>query len=215
MEVLIVKQDEDISNKFQQNILKEIIELSADLESTEKFSELNLKNDPEVMNKKKVFSISCMKSVMKSHNMHLLVVFLVIVDSICVSFELILDLVITVHNQYESNNSKSELKLITSNKTLYNADKNDPEAHKSEFNFLWLLISVQSVLKYFGLSILSFFVIEIILKIIFIPRDVIKSKWGVFDTAVVFVSFILDIILLVNKQLLHTVSGLITLFRYE
>ena len=55
--------------------------------------------------------------------------------------------------------------------------------------------------------------LEIFLSITFIPREVIKSKWGMFDAFVVIVSFILDIILLKDSQIIHNVAGLITLFR--
>jgi hypothetical protein len=89
-----------------------------------------------------------------------------------------------------------------------------PNSNNKAYNtFILFIVHFEEILKYVGLTILSFFVIEIVLKILFIPRDIIKSKWGVFDAFVVFVSFVLDLILLRNKQLLHTVSGLITLLR--
>ena len=202
-----------------------------------------------------------MQKVMRSPKLHLIVVILVVLDSICVSIELIIDIIITMNEKKELNNNNNTLTSnlirlfnnstgsffnisgfnssynnILSNISLINfydtggggglsinngaitqseSNTNYRHRHKSDADstFILFIIHFEEILKYVGLTILSFFVCEIILKILFIPRDIIKSKWGVFDAFVVFVSFVLDLILLRNKQLLHTVSGLITLLR--
>lgn len=150
-----------------------------------------------------------MKSLMKSHQLNLLVVCLVIIDCVCILLELVIDLIITVYkkdNKLETNSSlmDNSTSIIFKRYKLFNT---------FEINVVSLLISLESLLKYFGLGILCIFVIEIFLKLIFIPKDILKSIWGLIDAIVVFVSFILDILLLKNKHLLHTVTGLITLFR--
>lgn len=196
-----------------------------------------------------------MKALMRSSQLHLIVVILVILDCICVSIELIIDLVVTMnnHNEMEKNRTQHLSTLVNTNPLLHAASNTNltlllidnistnmtSETHNHSnsstnstsnnnstssndktiiikhitVDFYQILIRIENILKFVGLGILSFFVIEIFFKLCFVPRDVIKSKWGVFDAIVVFVSFILDIYLLKNKHLLHTVSGLLTLFR--
>lgn len=204
-----------------------------------------------------------MKRCMKSRRLHVIVVILVILDSICVSVELIVDLIVTVYNQHRGETSvNSTLAAILpafsnrSNHTSlvqiseyssslqsysnnhighyhdhYQQQKTSQTSHRTpsstqfthqylwsiisdmNFNYLTILISIETFFKYFGLMILSLFVVEITCKIIFIPRELVRSKWGIFDAIVVFTSFIIDIILLKDRKILHTVSGLITLFR--
>lgn len=225
-----------------------------------------------------------MKRCMKSRRLHVIVVILVILDSICVSVELIVDLIVTVYHQHHHNNSTSSSSTSSSSQfnstsssranqtsssssstnpvlpqpVIMSTSSSYPSSSSSSFNrlnspywdqqttssgvsgvgyggisptrtmsdeYLWsfisdmnltslsVLVSIETFFKYFGLIILSLFVIEIMFKIIFIPRDLIRSKWGIFDAIVVFTSFILDVILLKDKKILHTVSGLITLFR--
>lgn len=218
-----------------------------------------------------------MKRCMKSRRLHVIIVILVILDSICVSVELIVDLIVTVYHQHHHNNStfsslpppsstsssSSQFNSTNSSRTnqtstnpvlpqpvilstsstsssssypSFNHRLNSPYWHQTTSSgftptrtmsdeYLWsfisdmnltslsVLISIETFFKYFGLIILSLFVLEIMFKIIFIPRDLVRSKWGIFDAIVVFTSFILDVILLKDKKILHTVSGLITLFR--
>ncbi len=52
---------------------------------------------------------------------------------------------------------------------------------------------VENIFKYLGFSILSVFVVEIILKIIFLFNEFIKSKLEIFDAVIVIVSFIVEI----------------------
>jgi hypothetical protein len=231
------------------------------------FSNISSSNNPSSSNKSKIIDdrpMNCrtkMQKVMRSPKLHLIVVILVVLDSICVSIELIIDIIITMNEKkglnnnnitinsnllrllnnstgtffnisgYTNNNFNSSISLINfydsgggggGGVSIFNGaiTQNDPNSNyrhkqKSEAGstFILFIIHFEEILKYVGLTILSFFVCEIILKILFIPRDIIKSKWGVFDAFVVFVSFVLDLILLKNKQLLHTVSGLITLLR--
>lgn len=159
-----------------------------------------------------------MKRCMKSHRLHVIIVILVILDSLCVSVELIIDLIITVYNQ---NSMDASLNNLTNN-AISPIDKKNSTTHVStserfvwsfiknmNLNYLSILISIETFFKYFGLMILSIFVIEITCKIIFIPRELVRSKWGIFDAIVVFTSFVLDVILLKDKKILHTVSGVI------
>lgn len=59
---------------------------------------------------------------------------------------------------------------------------------------------VEAIFKYISLSILSLFMIEIILKIFILRKEMIKSKTELFDAIVVIVSFILDIVFLLHTD---------------
>lgn len=52
--------------------------------------------------------------------------------------------------------------------------------------------------RYTGLTILSIFVIELFLKIIFIPHEFFHSKLEIFDGIVILASFAIDVAFLVN-----------------
>lgn len=72
---------------------------------------------------------------------------------------------------------------------------------------------VEEVLKYLGLSILSFFMVELIFKIIFARHELYKSKLEMFDALVVVVSFTLDLIFLNNNNGADIAIGFLTLLR--
>ena len=72
---------------------------------------------------------------------------------------------------------------------------------------------VTDIFKYLGLSILSIFMIELLFKIIFLNKDIIKSKLEIFDAIVVVVSFVLELVFLGKKEL-ETIGAIISLFRF-
>jgi hypothetical protein len=72
---------------------------------------------------------------------------------------------------------------------------------------------VTDIFKYLGLSILSIFMIELLFKIIFLNKDIIKSKLEIFDAIVVVVSFVLELVFLGKKDL-ETIGAIISLFRF-
>lgn len=97
------------------------------------------------------------KSVLNSNCFQLIVISLVLVDTICVSSELI----ITIENNKYS---------------------------------LGYLKIIHNCLKYLGISILAAFLTEIFLKLIFNTREFFKSKLEIFDSIIIVISFVLDIV---------------------
>ena len=74
-----------------------------------------------------------------------------------------------------------------------------------------ILEKVQDVLKYFGLVILGIFLIEIPVKFIFNTHEFIRSKLEIFDSIIVIVSFVLDIVFFDKDA--STAFSLLTLLR--
>lgn len=103
------------------------------------------------------------KHIVTSNYMHIAIIVLVLLDSLCVTIELVIDL----------------------------EDKDDLEALKI----------TKACFKYMGLLILSIFVVEMTLKLLFIWREVIKSKLEIIDMLIVYVSFVLEIIFMNNQAL--------------
>ncbi len=63
------------------------------------------------------------------------------------------------------------------------------------------------------MSILSFFVLEVIVKIIVMPRIFLKHKLEILDAIVIILSFSLNVYLLFRKDDLESVVGLFALLR--
>ena len=72
---------------------------------------------------------------------------------------------------------------------------------------------VSEVFKLLGLTILSIFMIELVFKIIFLNKEILKSKLEMFDAFVVIVSFILEVSFFDNHQL-EAIGQITSLFRF-
>jgi voltage-gated hydrogen channel 1 len=125
------------------------------------------------------------KSFLESHRFHTIIVILVIVDCLCVAIELIIEHV-----------------------EKYVLGNNDKHSHSHLYFHI-----IENILKYTSLTILALFVIEIIVKLIFVPRIFVKLKWEILDALVVIISFGVNLYLLFNKHLVTSVGILLTLLR--
>lgn len=101
--------------------------------------------------------------ILKSNYLNVIVIILVLLDSLCVTIELIID--------------------------LENSQKSDGLKIAADF------------FKYLGLIIISTFVVEISLKIVFLWREFFKSKLDIIDGIIVYVSFTLDIVFMYNDEI--------------
>ena len=117
------------------------------------------------------------RKLLTSGYFHVLIIVLVLLDSFCVTVELVIDL----------------------------ESSGESENHS--------LRNVEEAFKYIGLSILSFFVIELAFKLIFIWHEFIKSKLEIFDAIIVVVSFILDVVFIDKKSAVATLGSIFVLFR--
>ena len=87
------------------------------------------------------------------------------------------------------------------------------ESHQEHHNLHLFFHVIENILKYTSLTILAFFVLEVIVKLIFSPKVFIESKFEIFDAFVVVISFGVNTFLLFNKHLVMSVGGLLTLLR--
>lgn len=108
-----------------------------------------------------------MKKILTSHHVHMAVIALVLLDSICVTIELV-------------------------------GSFNDIQSESVEL--------LELVVKYIGLSILSIFMFELILKIIFINKDILKSKFEIFDAVIVVISFTVELVFIQHKDYIEALG---------
>jgi hypothetical protein len=113
-------------------------------------------------------------NILNSNYAHILVIILVLIDTICVAGELIINL--------------------------------ETKSHNVHFHTL------EEIFKILGLTVLSIFVVELILKLVCMPKQWLKSKMEILDGVVVTVSFIIDIIFFENSDA-SSAFGLLLLLR--
>ena len=74
------------------------------------------------------------------------------------------------------------------------------------------LKTVGEIFKYMGLAILSTFMVELILKIVFLNKELLKSKLEILDAVIVVVSFGFEMAFINNEEL-ETVGQIMSIFR--
>lgn len=158
------------------------------------------------------------KTFIKSENFHKLIVALVIVDCLCVASELLL---LEISKYVMQNGQQKVLCMAKTLNTTHhflnksselNQHKNDSHHGSSPELHLFFEIS-EDILKYISTSILGLFCIELVVKLMLIPQIFVKSKWEILDGFVVFVSFSLNIFLIVLGDTMESVTGLLVLLR--
>lgn len=137
-----------------------------------------------------------------SSSFHTSVVVLVVIDCLCVTLELTIE---HIEKYVLDSGVKSELNkrsTVTASSKLHG---------HIDFHFYFHII--ENILKCTSIAILGLFVLEVIVKLIFVPKVFIKSKWEILDALVVLISFGLNIFLFNNKHMVMSVGGLLTLLR--
>lgn len=160
-----------------------------------------------------------MKKGLKSHWFHTSVVILVIIDCAVLTAELIIDhisdtlkesqnksktsAISNIHHHSDSNNTTDVAKYLD----IHHDD------HASGFgSWAPFFHTLEEIFKYTSLVILTIFVIEIILKLIFIPKT-FKKPLEIFDAFIVVISFGLNLYLFNKKHHIHSITGIITMLR--
>lgn len=157
-----------------------------------------------------------MKAFLNSHKFHVSVIVLVIVDCFVLTAELIID---HLNDALKDPNFSNDKKDSSMSHNLTDHSHSSQDSHNSHekssgFGSYGPLFHVlEEVFKYTSLTILSIFVVEIILKLIFIPK-IFTKPLEIFDALVVIVSFALNLYLFNKKHHIHSFTGLITMMRY-
>lgn len=154
-----------------------------------------------------------MKKVLTSHKFHVSVVVLVIVDCFVLIAELVIDHLEDALNEsigYHATKSVNHLGNHTSPISMVSSHIE----HKQTGFGAWgpFFHMLEELFKFTSFTILSIFMVEIILKLIFIPRTFCKVL-EIFDAFIVVSSFTLKILLFHREHRLHSITGLITLLR--
>jgi hypothetical protein len=175
------------------------------------------------------------KSILKSHKFHMIIIGLIVLDCICCIGELAIDFIESefIHknmrfNSLSGNHIRDHQRrsaiVNASNEYVHNGLNNSNKlfdtildsrfAQNDNIHRLDRVLTIlETCLKYTSLAILSMFLIEIIFKVIFVPKIFIKSKWEIPDAIVVISSFTINLILIHKKHAIHTIGGLILILR--
>ena len=190
-------------------------------QQTTKPKEIQIEDDEE--NKENVNDDSLvgkMRQILHSHRFHIVILILVLIDCCLVAGELIIDY-IEIHMAKDHNASKGDDKsfLLTKQSDLDQAYKNATDHHHDNHGdshhnsgFAKFLKVLELICKYGSFSILTFFVLEIIVKFIITPKNFCVC-FEVFDAVVVIVSWSVNLFLLIAGVAIHALSGLLVIFR--
>lgn len=137
---------------------------------------------------KRLTKLETIRNFLRSEKFHTIVVILVVIDCLCVTVELTLE---HIENY------------------VLKHDQKQHDHHRLNFYFHL----AEGILQYTCLTILALFVVEVLIKLAFIPRVFISSKWEILDALVVVISFGINIYLLNNKHVVMSIGGLLTLLR--
>ena len=159
--------------------------------------------------------VSCRKKVrriLRSHHFHIAVIVLVVIDCFCIGIELIIDSM-EKHLEQSDNSHLKHFNNHHSNNSDLSFTKKSQNTMQNNYIFHFILKLAENIIKYISLAIVAFFVIELIFKIIFMPKIFIKNKFEIFDAIVVVISFIISVLLIYYKSLIYTMGALVTLLR--
>jgi uncharacterized membrane protein YgdD (TMEM256/DUF423 family) len=167
------------------------------------------------------------RDTLNSPKFHFFIITLVVLDCFFVAGELIIDyieiqisktrselkhadsaeLYFTVNqhdmDQMYENDTRISDNLSLNNGTLFHVHKNS--VHKT-------LKVLEKICKYSSFTILSIFVVDILVKVFIEPGKFLKVL-ELFDAIVVFCGFFLNLYLLKSNVVIHSLSGLITVLR--
>lgn len=151
-------------------------------------------------------------TIFESVKFNFIVNVLTIIDAICtitvITFEYIM--LSLVHRDYITFK-----KLVTEGltqsipKVTVYLNKTLTRAHKIQNNFETGHLILSAII----LSIISLFIFEIILKLIFVPRIFLKRKLEIFEAVVLIITFGLDLTSTIAKNNITSIISLVTLTR--
>ena len=73
---------------------------------------------------------------------------------------------------------------------------------------------LEAVFKIGGVIILSLFMVELVMKLIFVNKDILKSKLEVFDACIIFISFTAEMIFIANEDVQNEMEAIGIRFTY-
>lgn len=146
-----------------------------------------------------------------------LIIFLVGLDCFCIGIELLIEFIelSLIKQEYYFTKEHFFQDLIKLNDTYIMLNTSSTFFHLiSETSKLHkTLFYLENFFKYLGTSILGLFIIEFVIKAIFIPMNFFIKIWEFIDAVIVLFSFTVNIYLFKRNHAVHSIIGLITLLR--
>ena len=144
------------------------------------------------------------RKLLKSHKLHVAIVILIIIDCLCVAAELII-------SDIERHLEEPESLIIPSINLNKHGNNSNSVTEGQHVMPHVILRTLESIFKFTSLTILGLFTVEVIVKLLLIPREIFSSIWEIVDSIVVVLSFGLNIFLVVSH--IHNAAGLLVLLR--
>lgn len=153
--------------------------------------------------------------LIKSHEFHIAIVTLVIIDCLCIAGELLIsELAKHILDEQEHDCVAKENSIRNKTNFSTNSSHNTTEIdeiHKNDYHVLFNVI--ESILSHFSTLILGIFTVEVFVKLVLVPDIFIKSKWEILDAVIVIISFSINITLIVMEDSFEGITGLFVLLR--
>ena len=170
---------------------------------------------------------SCSKTniqlLLNSPKFHFFIIALVVLDCLFVAGELIIDY-IEIHIYSKTNSHSDEIffkanprdmDLIYENVTSFLSNRTTLDlVSRPNFSVTRTLKILEKICKYSSFTILTIFVVDILIKVLIEPKKFLKL-FELFDAIVVFSGFFLNLYLINSNVVIHSLSGLITVLRYN
>jgi len=154
------------------------------------------------IDKQKTFIENIRKFIL-SHTFNLVIILLVILDVMCVITQMILDFTRKKHEKEGTSVSEN----------VVNTSEIGNEEHATNSNIANIEIA-EEVFEYLSACILGIFIFIVLMKAAFIPKDFFKSKLEIFDSLIVTISFILEVLSIADTRGYFKIEAAIITFRY-
>jgi hypothetical protein len=158
--------------------------------------------------------IAKMQTFFLSRKFHAIIIALVVLDCLCVTGKLIIT---SLHK--EMINSIGRNSASTTVPNLNRADSFNCSCLPANQTFVNIvpmnpdMYLAHRVFKYTSFVILSVFVLEIVLRFIFVPK-VFAHFLELFDTIVILVSFAISLYVIVDLNDVYSFTGIVTIIRF-
>lgn len=152
--------------------------------------------------------LSCLKkfrNMLKSNCMNAIIIVLVVFECLSVAGEISIDYIdlrlTENYHKYKLNQTILQLDLLK-----YNLDL-------SEYDYHSYLLLVQHIFKFICIIIQFIFVIEILVKFIFIPKIFFCKLIELLDAIIVFSTVSLNLYLFYQRHYIHSITGILLILR--
>ena len=146
--------------------------------------------------------IENIRKLLLSHAFNLFIILLVILDVMCVITQMILDFTAKKHES----EAKGMIEHVVNQSEIGHHED-------AESNNIANIEKAEEIFEYLSACILSIFIAIVLIKAAFIPKEFFKSKLEIFDSLIVTISFILEILSIADDHGFFKIEAAIITFR--